>query len=161
MVLQYNEQQNLLQIWDVLSNKEVVKLVSSATDPSKAARQLIDRAVRAWRCKYPTSMVDDCAVVCLYLNRRASPGPDASLRVPGTGDDVKPPAVPFTGSSFRRALSSGGGEASEEGTAVWRALEGVARANSVIRLPRMGRVLSWRRRSSSLDEDDGEEQQGR
>jgi len=152
----------VLQIWDVLSNKEVVKLVSSATDPSKAARQLIDRAVRAWRRKYPTSMVDDCAVVCLYLNR-ASPGagPDKSLRVPGTGEDVKPPAVPFTGSSFRRALSSGGGEASEEGTAVWRALEGVARANSVIRLPRMGRVLSWRRRSSSLDEDDGEEQQGR
>ncbi|KAG0519709.1 hypothetical protein BDA96_08G009500 [Sorghum bicolor] len=147
-------------IWDVLSNKEVVKLVSSSTDPSKAARQLIDRAVRAWRRKYPTSMVDDCAVVCLYLNRRASPGSDESLRVPGTGEDVKPPAVPFTGSSFRRALSSGGGEASsEEGATVWRALEGVARANSVIRLPRLGRVLSWRRRSSSLDEDDGEERE--
>ncbi|CAD6269070.1 unnamed protein product [Miscanthus lutarioriparius] len=145
-------------IWDVLSNKEVVKLVSSASDPSKAARQLIDRAVRAWRRKYPTSMVDDCAVVCLYLNRRASPGPEESLLpVPGTGDDVKP----FTGSSFRRALSNGGGEASsEEGATVWRALEGVARANSVIRLPRLGRVLSWRRRSSSLDEDDGEEQRG-
>jgi hypothetical protein len=145
-----------LQIWDVLSNKEVVKLVSSATDPSRAARQLIDRAVRAWRRKYPTSMVDDCAVVCLYLNRRASPGPgpDESLRVPGTGDDVKP----FTGSSFRRALTSnGGGGEAEEGATVWRALEGVARANSVIRLPRLGRVLSWRRRSSSLDEDDGEE----
>ncbi|EES07864.1 probable protein phosphatase 2C 73 [Sorghum bicolor] len=143
-------------IWDVLSNKEVVKLVSSATDPSRAARQLIDRAVRAWRRKYPTSMVDDCAVVCLYLNRRASPGPgpDESLRVPGTGDDVKP----FTGSSFRRALTSnGGGGEAEEGATVWRALEGVARANSVIRLPRLGRVLSWRRRSSSLDEDDGEE----
>ena len=149
-----------MQIWDVLSNKEVVKLVSSSTDPSKAARQLIDRAVRAWRRKYPTSMVDDCAVVCLYLNRRASPGSDESLRVPGTGEDVKPPAVPFTGSSFRRALSSGGGEASsEEGATVWRALEGVARANSVIRLPRLGRVLSWRRRSSSLDEDDGEERE--
>ncbi|CAD6258776.1 unnamed protein product [Miscanthus lutarioriparius] len=144
-------------IWDVLSNKEVVKLVSSASDPSKAARQLIDRAVRAWRRKYPTSMVDDCAVVCLYLNR-ASRGPDESLRVPGTGEDVKPAVVPFTGSSFRRALSNGGCEASsEEGATVWRALEGVARANSMIRLPRMGRVLSWRRRSSSLEEDDGEE----
>ncbi|XP_066356183.1 probable protein phosphatase 2C 73 [Miscanthus floridulus] len=146
-------------IWDVLSNKEVVKLVSSASDPSKAARQLIDRAVRAWRRKYPTSMVDDCAVVCLYLNQRSSPGPDENLGVPGTGGDVKPLAVPFTGSSFRRALSNGGGgeASSEEGTVVWRALERVARANSVIRLPRMGRVLSWRRRSSSLDEDDGEE----
>ncbi|KAL6905993.1 hypothetical protein ACP4OV_003594 [Aristida adscensionis] len=52
-------------IWDVLTNKEVVKIVSSAADPSKAARQLIDRAVRSWRRKYPTSMVDDCAAVCL------------------------------------------------------------------------------------------------
>jgi hypothetical protein len=26
------------------------------------------------RRKYPTSMVDDCAVVCLDLNRRVSPG---------------------------------------------------------------------------------------
>lgn len=145
-------------VWDVLSNKEVVKLVSSAPDPSKAARQLIDRAVRAWRRKYPTSMVDDCAVVCLYLNRRASPAPDESssglLPVP---DDVRPAAA-FTGSSFRRALTSNGQAVSEEGTmAVWRALEGVARANSVIRLPRVGRVLSWRRRSTSLDEDDGGE----
>jgi len=66
-------------IWDVLTNREVVKIVSSTTDPSKAARQLIDRAVRAWRRKYPTSMVDDCAVVCLFLNRRA-PSPEDSLR---------------------------------------------------------------------------------
>ena len=58
----------------MLTNREVVKIVSSTTDPSKAARQLIDRAVRAWRRKYPTSMVDDCAVVCLFLNPRvASP----------------------------------------------------------------------------------------
>ncbi|NP_001141275.1 putative protein phosphatase 2C family protein [Zea mays] len=145
-------------IWDVLSNKEVVKLVSSAPDPSKAARQLIDRAVRAWRRKYPTSMVDDCAVVCLYLNRRASPAPvESSSGLLPVPDDVRP-AAPFTGSSFRRALTSNGQAVSEEGTtAVWRALEGVARANSVIRLPRVGRVLSWRRRSTSLDEDDGGE----
>jgi hypothetical protein len=141
----------LLQIWDVLSNKEVVKIVSSVADPSKAAGQLIDRAVRSWRRKYPTSMVDDCAAVCLFLNQPASPDEG----VPGTGDvKVKPPheqAVSFTG-SFRRVLS--GGEAAEEGTTVWRALEGVARANSVMRLPRIGRVLSWRRRSNSLDEDE-------
>ncbi|RCV36888.1 hypothetical protein SETIT_8G017500v2 [Setaria italica] len=142
-------------IWDVLSNKEVVKIVSSVTDPSKAARQLIDRAVRAWRCKYPTSMVDDCAAVCLFLNRPASPDEES---LTGTGD-VKPPreqaGMSFTG-SFRRVVSSrGGGEASEEGTTVWRALEGVTRANSVMRLPRIGRVLSWRRRSTnSLDEDE-------
>ncbi|KAJ1273746.1 hypothetical protein BS78_05G007800 [Paspalum vaginatum] len=141
-------------IWDVLSNKEVVKIVSSAADPSKAARQLIDRAVRAWRSKYPTSMVDDCAVVCLFLNRAAA-SPEDSVAATGGAVKPPPPAAPFTW-SFRRKALVGGGEAPEEGAAAWRALEGVARANSVIRLPRIGRVLSWRRRSSSLDDDDGE-----
>ncbi|CAM0152186.1 unnamed protein product [Urochloa decumbens] len=122
-------------IWDVLSNKEVVKMVCSAKDPSKAARQLIERAVRAWRRKYPTSMVDDCAAVCLFLNR------------PPAHDQQAVPSS-FTG-SFRKVLS---GEAPE----VWRALEGVARANSVTRLPRM---LSWRRRSNSLSLD--QDQDGR
>ncbi|EAZ17162.1 hypothetical protein OsJ_32667 [Oryza sativa Japonica Group] len=133
-------------IWDVLSNKEVIKIVSSATDHSKAAKQLVERAVRTWRRKFPTSMVDDCAVVCLFLK----PSPSSSESTPG---DAKPPqAVSFTG-SFRKVLGGGGGEA-EEGTNVWRALEGVARVNSVVRLPRMGAVLSWRRRSTSLEEDD-------
>ncbi|VAI30303.1 unnamed protein product [Triticum turgidum subsp. durum] len=105
-------------IWDVLSNKEVVKIVSSASDRSKAAKQLVDRAVRAWRRKFPTSMVDDCAAVCLFLKPAAISSEEDST--------TKPPHAPvlsFTG-SFRKAL--GGGEA-EEGTAVWRALEGVAR----------------------------------
>jgi len=134
---------NVVQIWDVLSNKEVVKIVSSGSDPSKAARQVIDRAVRAWRRKYPTSMVDDCAVVCLFLNRRAA----------SHGDDDEE-AV----SSFRKQVV-GGVDGWEEGTTtVWRALEGVARANSVMRLPRMGRVLSWRRRSSTSLMAMGEDQ---
>ena len=130
---------NVVQIWDVLSNKEVVKIVSSGSDPSKAARQVIDRAVQAWRRKYPTSMVDDCAVVCLFLNRRAAPDDEAV-------------------SSFRKQVV-GGVDGWEEGTTtVWRALEGVARANSVMRLPRMGRVLSWRRRSSTSLMAMGEDQ---
>ena len=126
----------------MLTNREVVKIVSSTTDPSKAARQLIDRAVRAWRRKYPTSMVDDCAVVCLFLKRPAA-------------DEKAPQAV----SSLSNSKVVVSGEASEEGTTtVWRALEGVARANSVMRLPRMGRVLSWRRRSSTSLMAMGEDQ---
>jgi len=31
----------------------------------------VESAVRVWRLKYPTSKVDDCAVVCLYLDRAA------------------------------------------------------------------------------------------
>ncbi|KAJ1264463.1 hypothetical protein BS78_08G002600 [Paspalum vaginatum] len=154
-------------IWDVLSNREVVKMVSSAADPSKAARQLIERAVRAWRRKYPTSMVDDCAAVCLFLNRAASPADEASSlsATAGGGAVAKPPppaaaVSSFTGSFRRSKALTGGGEVPEqEGAAAWRALEGVARANSVIRLPRIGRVLSWRRRSTSLDVEGDDDHQ--
>eukprot|EP00252_Welwitschia_mirabilis_P004757 TRINITY_DN1505_c0_g1_i1.p2 TRINITY_DN1505_c0_g1~~TRINITY_DN1505_c0_g1_i1.p2 ORF type:complete len:227 (-),score=47.37 TRINITY_DN1505_c0_g1_i1:581-1261(-) len=55
-------------VWDVLSNEEVVEIVASAPTRSTAARSLVEFAVRAWRLKYPTSRVDDCAVVCLFLN---------------------------------------------------------------------------------------------
>ncbi|KAJ4892724.1 putative protein phosphatase 2C 33 [Raphanus sativus] len=55
-------------IWDVLSNEEVVAIVASAPSRSSAARALVESAVRAWRYKYPTSKVDDCAAVCLYLD---------------------------------------------------------------------------------------------
>ncbi|KAK1629404.1 hypothetical protein QYE76_003719 [Lolium multiflorum] len=135
-------------IWDVLSNKEVVKIVSSASDRSKAAKQLVDRAVRAWRRKFPTSMVDDCAAVCLFLKPAISSEEESTIKPPQASASV----LSFTG-SFRKALS-GGGEV-EEVTAVWKALEGVARVNSMIRLPRM---LSRRWRSGSMDENNTDQE---
>uniref|UniRef100_A0A2N9GLM7 PPM-type phosphatase domain-containing protein n=1 Tax=Fagus sylvatica TaxID=28930 RepID=A0A2N9GLM7_FAGSY len=54
-------------IWDVLSNKEVVDIVISAPR-SSAARTLVESAARAWKFKCPYAKVDDCAVVCLFLN---------------------------------------------------------------------------------------------
>ena len=58
-----------MQVWDVLSNKEAIEIVSSAPSHTTAARALVDCAVRAWRLKYPTSKNDDCAVVCLFLDQ--------------------------------------------------------------------------------------------
>ncbi|KAL9233512.1 hypothetical protein vseg_008500 [Gypsophila vaccaria] len=55
-------------IWDVLSNKEVVDIIATAPSRSTAARSLVETAVGAWKSKYPTSRVDDCAVVCLFLD---------------------------------------------------------------------------------------------
>ncbi|KAI9114911.1 hypothetical protein K1719_013924 [Acacia pycnantha] len=54
-------------IWDVLSNQEVVDIVASVSR-SSAARTLVETAVRAWRTKYPTSKIDDCAAVCLFFD---------------------------------------------------------------------------------------------
>lgn len=56
------------QVWDVLSNKEVIHIVASAPAKASAARYLTESAVRAWKSKYPTSKIDDCAAVCLFLN---------------------------------------------------------------------------------------------
>ncbi|KAL0311565.1 UNVERIFIED_CONTAM: putative protein phosphatase 2C 52 [Sesamum angustifolium] len=55
-------------VWDVLSNEEVVEIVSSAPTRSSAARILVESAAREWKAKYPTSKMDDCAVVCLFLD---------------------------------------------------------------------------------------------
>lgn len=57
-------------IWDVLSNEEVVKIVSSSRKRSLAAKLLVEKAHRAWRYKYPLAKVDDCAAVCLFFKRQ-------------------------------------------------------------------------------------------
>ncbi|OEL25410.1 putative protein phosphatase 2C 14 [Dichanthelium oligosanthes] len=55
-------------VWDVLSNDEVVSIVNRATSRASAARFVVESAHRAWRTRFPTSKIDDCAVVCLFLN---------------------------------------------------------------------------------------------
>ncbi|XP_020261551.1 probable protein phosphatase 2C 33 [Asparagus officinalis] len=65
-------------VWDVLSNEEVVDIVASTQVRSYAARSLVEAAVRSWRIKYPTSKVDDCAVVCLFLNADESTSASSS-----------------------------------------------------------------------------------
>jgi hypothetical protein len=78
-----------VQIWDVLSNEEVVHVIASAPTRATAARALVESAVRVWRLKYPTSKVDDCAVVCLYLDHTVSTS--GQLK---TVDHSSPPCQP-------------------------------------------------------------------
>jgi serine/threonine protein phosphatase PrpC len=59
-------------IWDVLSNNEVIKIVASVRKRSMAARMLVERAVEAWRYRYPKAKIDDCAVVCLFFKKHGS-----------------------------------------------------------------------------------------
>ena len=56
----------------MLTNSEVINIVASAPRRSIAAKLLVKRAVRAWRYKYPGSKVDDCAVICLFLDAQSA-----------------------------------------------------------------------------------------
>ncbi|GFS41100.1 protein phosphatase 2C family protein [Actinidia rufa] len=63
-------------VWDVLSNEEVVEIVSTAPTRSSAARLVVESAACEWKSKYPTSKMDDCAVVCLFLDGKMDSEPD-------------------------------------------------------------------------------------
>lgn len=75
-----------------------------------AARSLVESAVRSWRSKYPTSKVDDCAVVCLFLDSNEC----------------------WKENIDENGEIDGNVEVGHE----WSALEGVSRVNTLLTLPR-------------------------
>ncbi|WOK96686.1 putative protein phosphatase 2C 73 [Canna indica] len=145
-------------IWDVLSNKEVMKIVSSAPKRSEAAKLVVNRAVRAWRKQHPTSKIDDCTVICLFLK---PPLPVAALNDPknrarSESTDLSCPE------SFRTARSEVSSDLSESevpgaeaasSQQEWTALQGVCRSNSLIKIPRFAKALSCRGGSVKVEED--------
>ncbi|KAM0914707.1 hypothetical protein ACQ4PT_011325 [Festuca glaucescens] len=55
-------------VWDVVSNEEAVQIVAATPDREKAAKRLVQCAVREWRRKRPCYAVDDCSAVCLFFH---------------------------------------------------------------------------------------------
>lgn len=144
-------------IWDVLSNKEVVDIVAAAPRRASAARALVESAVRAWRYKYPTSKVDDCAVVCLFLDSdapkvvtashaKSKEQPSSIIQVHnGDGADVSGPTGLVRSGTCREnheESNNNEGESNKEeeidveSEIEWSALEGVSRVNTLLTLPR-------------------------
>ncbi|KAI4322641.1 hypothetical protein L6164_022315 [Bauhinia variegata] len=146
-------------VWDVLSNEEVVEIVSSAPTRSSAARILVDSAAREWKLKYPTSKMDDCAVVCLFLDGKMDSESDndeqcfssATIQSNHSGNPIESDDGQKSEPSLRRNFtvrSSEENEAyggltvdTEDGTSSaddqnWSGLEGVTRVNSLVQLPR-------------------------
>ncbi|KAG6492104.1 hypothetical protein ZIOFF_047054 [Zingiber officinale] len=79
-------------VWDALSNKDVVSIVASAPTRSSSlssARSLVESAALAWKFKYPTSKIDDCAVVCLFLNSDESSSSTANSKEDGRRNDIE------------------------------------------------------------------------
>ncbi|KAK4338865.1 hypothetical protein RND71_040327 [Anisodus tanguticus] len=112
---------------------EMVNIVASASLRSFAARSLVVAAVRGWRTKYPTSKVDDCAVVCLFLDSNSivsstacsTEQDDKTVR---EGDDIS--------EKEKEEVSDREELLSEEEGSVWSALDEVSRANTLLTLPR-------------------------
>jgi hypothetical protein len=75
-------------VWDVLSNQEVVEVVASCSGRSAAARAVVDLANQTWKFKYPTSKMDDCAVICLFLSKDAIVGGLSGLSVGLSGMSI-------------------------------------------------------------------------
>jgi hypothetical protein len=150
-----------VQVWDVLSNEEVVQIVSSAPNRSSAARVIVESAAREWKLKYPTSKMDDCAVVCLFLDGKMnSEESDCDeqcyssatiLSNNGLGNPVESDEGQKSEPSLRRnftvrsskEIQRSAEESAdvEDGTSTaedqnWLGLEGVTRVNSLVQLPR-------------------------
>ncbi|KAF8413935.1 hypothetical protein HHK36_001931 [Tetracentron sinense] len=154
-------------VWDVLSNEEVVEIVSSAPTRSSAARIVVNSAAREWKLKYPTSKMDDCAVVCLFLDGKMDSESDL--------DERGISAATHDGHHACNAIDSDEGQNPEpslqrnftvrstedndpysripvevEGDEVtmiaedqnWSGLEGVTRVNSLVQLPRFSEERS-------------------
>ncbi|OIW20746.1 hypothetical protein TanjilG_21811 [Lupinus angustifolius] len=144
-------------IWDVLSNKEVVDIVAAAPSRSSAARALVESAVRGWRYKYPTSKVDDCAVVCLFLdsdlhpissasNAKSNEQPSSADQVSSADGAASGPTILKASGTCRASNNASHGESNDEvskdeeidaeSEKDWSALEGVSRVNTLLNLPR-------------------------
>lgn len=150
-----------MQVWDVLSNEEVVEIVSSAPTRSSAARILVDSAAREWKTKYPTSKMDDCAVVCLFLDRKMDSESDydeqgfssATLQSNHSGNVVESDEGQHSEPCLQRNFTVRSSEENEHYSRLpieandgdnagggedqnWSGLEGVTRVNSLVQLPR-------------------------
>lgn len=153
------------QIWDVLSNEEVVDIVAAASSRASAARILVNSAAREWKLKYPTSKMDDCAVVCLFLDGKMDSESDydeqgfssATNAVESDDGQRSEPCLlqrNFTvrSSSDQENETCGNNvnaddntEAEDErgvGDQNWLGLEGVTRVNSLVQLPRFSAEMS-------------------
>ncbi|KAI9086685.1 hypothetical protein K1719_031279 [Acacia pycnantha] len=146
-------------VWDVLSNEEVVEIVASAPTRSRAARILVDSAAREWKLKYPTSKMDDCAVVCLFLDGKMDSESDydeagfssATIQSNHSGNPAESDDGQKSEPSLHRNFTVRSADENEtygrlppvdvveDGTTSdqsWSGLEGVTRVNSLVQLPR-------------------------
>lgn len=139
-------------IWDVLSNKDVVNIVAAAPTRSTAARAVVETAVRAWKMKYPTSKIDDCAVVCLFLDSNTNDVSSALMtkekeqlasaeqaQAQAKKEDANGSIVRTDKLMVQESSKDDEYDAAEDEMLLedYSALEGVTRVNTLLNLPRL------------------------
>lgn len=143
----------------MLSNEQVVEVVASASSRASAARLVVDSAAREWKLKYPTSKMDDCAVVCLFLDgkmdsdssdyeeqsissatnavesdesQRTEPCLQRNVTVRSSSTDQENNSY----ANLNAETDETEKEKTTEGGQNWSGLDGVTRVNSLVQLPR-------------------------
>ncbi|XP_020219261.1 probable protein phosphatase 2C 65 [Cajanus cajan] len=134
-------------IWDVLTNSEVINIVASAPRRSIAAKLLVKRAVRAWRYKYPGSKADDCAVIILFLDDHDQPVLTHSKSTTTRKHKQRSKHMHRSKSTRNEDTETVDGKLGVELSEEWKAFGGLARANSLSKLPRLARGTSKRQSS--------------
>lgn len=114
---------------------------------------MVDSAAREWRNKYPTSRMDDCAVVCLFLDGKMDSESDyeeqgvssATLQSDcnQSGNVNESDDAQICEPSLQRNFTVRSSEEKNDEVGVvvcddhgWSGLEGVTRVNSLVQLPR-------------------------
>ncbi|KAH0855941.1 hypothetical protein HID58_084202 [Brassica napus] len=135
---------------------KVVDIVASSSSRASAARILVNSAAREWKLKYPTSKMDDCAVVCLFLDGKMDSESDYdeqgfSSATNAVESDDGQRSEPCLQRNFTVRSSSDqenetygnnvnadteGEDEKTVGDQNWLGLEGVTRVNSLVQLPR-------------------------
>ncbi|CAL5395736.1 unnamed protein product [Camellia sinensis] len=69
-------------VWDVLSNREVVEVVSSTPENEESANRLVQHAVCAWKRKKPGMAVDDISAICLFFHNSTSSQSVDTIKLP-------------------------------------------------------------------------------
>ncbi|KAK7287252.1 hypothetical protein RIF29_00425 [Crotalaria pallida] len=142
-------------VWDVLTNIEAINIVASAPRRAIAAKMLVKRAVRAWRYKYPGSKVDDCAVICLFLDEQpviSQSNSNSNSNKSGSHGSRSKRHRHRSKSTRNEDTETVDGKVGVELDEEWKALGGLVRANSISKLPRLARNISKRQASKYYKE---------
>lgn len=121
--------------------------MATAPKRSTAARIIVESAAYKWKVKYPTSKMDDCAVVCLYLDGQTDAASDNEARKFASAtrnvkefDDIGKSVPSLQRKSTVRSSEETAGDGGQprflDEDQKWLGLEGVTRVNSLVQLPR-------------------------